>query len=176
MNGTVTPLARTADQLHNLLEDIALGRGQFSWAAVRAMAWNGHTYESLTEAWDDFRQGVRALAALETGTRTWQEFYEPEDCGSHEHAIELKSGEIHDAFNALVNGPRRPEPPRITVGSIVYGQVGANPAVVHASYGCAVSWDYDFGFRPLRVSADDLAMIEAGQRMVACSECAGGAR
>jgi hypothetical protein len=105
---TVLPLARTADQLRGLLEDITLGRGgPVDWAAIRALAWCGHTAESLTDSWDDFRQAVRGREALATGTRTWQEFYEPEDCGGTEHAIELKSAEVDDAYRLLVYGPRQ---------------------------------------------------------------------
>ena len=62
--------------------------------------------ESRTEAWDDFRQAVRAREALATGTRIWQEFYEPDECGGTDHAIELKSVEVDDAYRVLMHGPR----------------------------------------------------------------------
>jgi hypothetical protein len=107
VNGTATPLARTSEQLQRLLEDVALGRGgAASRAALPVLAWDGHSAESLAEAWDDFRDAVRAREALATGSRVWQEFYDPSECSSHDHAIELKSAEVDDAFRYLAYGPR----------------------------------------------------------------------
>ncbi len=177
MNATVAPLARNGDQLQDLLADIALGRGGASpdlTNVVPALAWHGHTRQSVTAAWDDFRQAVRAREALATGTRTWQEFYEPEDCASFDHAIDLKTTEVDDAYRILVYGPRHR--PAITDGAAAYGEVGSSPAVIHLDLSCRAAADCVDGLRAFRVDTEALAMIASG-RLVACKVCtAGGAR
>jgi hypothetical protein len=169
VTGTVVPLARTADQLQNLLEDAALRRGEFNWPLIRAVAYCGHTSEQLTEAWDDFREAVRARELLATGMRTWQEFYDPEDCSGHEHAIELKSAEVDDAYRRLIHGPRVP------IGEVGYGEVGFSPAVIHLKLECeAIASEY--GVRPFRIDAEAVARFAAG-RFLRCRVCFGaGAR
>jgi hypothetical protein len=73
-------------------------------AEVSAVAWSGHTAESLVAAWDDFRQAVRDREALATGHKVWQHYYDPQDCSGQDQAIELKQSEADDAYRLLVDG------------------------------------------------------------------------
>jgi hypothetical protein len=105
---TTTPI-RTADQILDLLTDIAETGSAIPPVIVRKLAWPGHDAESLSLAWMDFREAVRARGAMlgePCLARDWRDLYDYPEVGSLDEALNLKSGEIDDAYRTLVNGPR----------------------------------------------------------------------
>jgi hypothetical protein len=98
----VLMLARGKSAARDLLEDIASKDGDLAGE----LAWSGHTPEAMVLAWTDFKATVYALHKITTDGDAWKEYYDPEDCASTDHAIELKSAEMDDAFRYLVDGPR----------------------------------------------------------------------
>lgn len=67
-----------------------------------------HTVETLTAAWDAFREATRDAYALQSGTRYWWEFFGDEDLGSApaDRAAKIKVHLAGDAWGLIVNGAR----------------------------------------------------------------------
>jgi hypothetical protein len=97
---------RTADQVLDLLTDIAETGSVIPAPVVRNLAWHGHTGDTLTAAWMDFREAARARAAMLGGTRDWRDLYDGPEVSGLEHAVDLKSAEIDDAYRLVISGPR----------------------------------------------------------------------
>jgi hypothetical protein len=96
---------RTADQVLDLLTDIAETGSADPAPVVRDLSWTGHTPESLTAAWLEFRSGVRAVAAMLAGAKSWVEFYDYPQTANLEEAVQRKMAEVDDAYRVLVDGP-----------------------------------------------------------------------
>jgi hypothetical protein len=67
-----------------------------------------HTVETLTAAWDAFREATRDAHALRNGTRYWWEFFGHENLGSApaDRAAKIKVHLAGDAWGLIVNGAR----------------------------------------------------------------------
>jgi len=112
---TVMTAVSTADQMLVLLADVALKAhqagqqvepGHLAWQVVRQHADASHTDETLLLAWTDFADQVVDRAALDSGTRHWRDLFDPEDCAGFDHAIDMLSGRIDDAYRVIRDGAR----------------------------------------------------------------------
>jgi hypothetical protein len=104
------PVRKIADQELALLAEMALHPTGRRYprvpAQVESLAAPDHTDETLLLAWTDFKEAVYAREDVATDGDKWREYFDPEDCAGSEHAIEMLSERIDDAYRAIRNRPR----------------------------------------------------------------------
>jgi hypothetical protein len=63
--------------------------------------------DTMTTAWNDFREATRSAGALRLGAHHWPEFLDRANLGSYpeEDAVVIKLGEADDALWLITNGP-----------------------------------------------------------------------